>query len=109
MMVNARSAILRPISNIEVSKTNAKRDPIDTATIPQVASLYRTYFLGQNMKQTLAAIALICTTLPAFAGGMADAEIEAPVIEAAAESSALSANGVMAIMIISVLLAALDN
>lgn len=61
------------------------------------------------MKNTLAALALITTTIPALAGGVADPVIEAPVIEAAAESSTLTASAVMAIMTISILWAALDD
>jgi hypothetical protein len=61
------------------------------------------------MKHTLAAIALIATSLPSFAGGVSDPVIEAPVIEAAAESSSLSAAAVMAIMTISIVWAALDD
>lgn len=60
------------------------------------------------MKKFVAAVALVAATTPAFAGGMSDPVIEAPVIIEDATSSANESGTVMAIMTIAILLAALD-
>jgi len=60
------------------------------------------------MKKFAIAAAFWAATAPAFAGGMEDPIVEAPVIVADAASSANEAATVMAIMTIAILWAALD-
>lgn len=61
------------------------------------------------MKTTFAALALMAVSVTSVqAGGMSDPVIEAPIITASAESSTLSSNAVMGILVASILWAALD-